>query len=70
MTMPSWVLFDLNGTLLDPRPVALALPVADSEAVALVSLHDAVMQGMVDTLAANTGRSSAMFARHSSGSYR
>jgi FMN phosphatase YigB (HAD superfamily) len=22
MAMPSWVLFDLNGTLLDPRPVA------------------------------------------------
>jgi 2-haloacid dehalogenase len=50
MTMPSWVLFDLNGTLLDPRPVASALPVADGEAVVLASLHDAVVQGMVDTL--------------------
>jgi FMN phosphatase YigB (HAD superfamily) len=50
MTMPSWVLFDLNGTLLDPRPVASAPPVADGEAVVLASLHDAVVQGMVDTL--------------------
>lgn len=50
MTMPSWVLFDLNGTLLDPRPVASALPVADGEAVVLATLHDPVVQGMVDTL--------------------
>jgi 2-haloacid dehalogenase len=50
MTMPSWVLFDLNGTLHDPRPAASALPMADGEAVVLASLHDAVVQGMVDTL--------------------
>jgi hypothetical protein len=43
MTMPSWVLFDLNGTLLDPRPVASALPVADGEAVVLATLHDPVV---------------------------
>lgn len=50
MTEPRWVLFDLNGTLLDPRPIAPALPVADGQTVLLASLHDAVVQGMVDTL--------------------
>jgi 2-haloacid dehalogenase len=45
-----WVLFDLNGTLLDPRPVARALPIADATPIVLASLHDAVVQGMVDTL--------------------
>jgi len=48
--MPSWALFDLNGALLDPRPVASTLPVADRQALVLASLHDAVVQGMVDTL--------------------
>jgi 2-haloacid dehalogenase len=45
-----WVLFDLNGTLLDPRPVACALPIADATPIVLAALHDAVVQGMVDTL--------------------
>lgn len=50
MTTVRWVLFDLNGTLLDPRAIASALPVPDGEPVVLASLHDAVVQGMVDTL--------------------
>ncbi len=44
MTTVRWVLFDLNGTLLDPRPIASALPVPDREAVVLASLHDAVVR--------------------------
>jgi phosphoglycolate phosphatase-like HAD superfamily hydrolase len=44
------VLFDLNGTLLDPEPVAAELPVADGTEIVLSALHDAVVQGMVDTL--------------------
>jgi 2-haloacid dehalogenase len=50
VSAPRWVLFDLNGTLLDPRPSGRALPVVDGTAVVLASLHDAVVQGMVDTL--------------------
>jgi 2-haloacid dehalogenase len=46
----SWVLFDLNGTLLDPEPVAAELPVADGTEIVLSALHDAVVQGMADTL--------------------
>jgi 2-haloacid dehalogenase len=46
----SWVLFDLNGTLLDPEPVATALPVDDGTEIVLAALHDAVVQGMTDTL--------------------
>jgi 2-haloacid dehalogenase len=48
--MPAWVLFDLNGTLLDPRPVGERLPVADGGALVLAVLHDAVVQAMADTL--------------------
>lgn len=45
MTGVRWVLFDLNGTLLDPRPIATALSVPDGEAALLASLHDASCRG-------------------------
>jgi 2-haloacid dehalogenase len=64
MTMPSWVLFDLNGTLLDPRPVASALPVADGEAVVLAPLHDAGLHAGVLT---NSGKAPALRALESAG---
>ena len=47
----SWVLFDLNGTLVDPS--VLAQPLGDSAAddeVVLESLDEANMQAMVATL--------------------
>jgi 2-haloacid dehalogenase len=50
MNRPSWVLFDLNGTLLDPRPVATAIASPDAELIVVEALRDAVTQGMVDTL--------------------
>ena len=55
MTMPSWALFHLNRTLLGPRPVASALPVADGEAVVPASPHDAVLQRIVDALSGEYG---------------
>jgi 2-haloacid dehalogenase len=51
---PTWVLFDLNGTLVDPSVVAQ--PLGDSsadEALVQVALDDAIAQAMVSTL---TGR--------------
>jgi 2-haloacid dehalogenase len=50
MTVPTWVLFDLNGSLLDPRPVGNALPGPHGEAIVVETLRDAVAQSMVDTL--------------------
>ena len=49
MRDPQWVLFDLNGTLLDPRPVARALPIADATPIVLAALQDG-RAWMVDTL--------------------
>ncbi len=46
-----WILFDLNGTLLDPA--TMARPLGDDEAsrqLARDALQDAVSQSMVDTL--------------------
>lgn len=45
-----WVLFDLNGTLLDPRAIGAPLGVPDAEALALAALDDAIAQAMADTL--------------------
>lgn len=45
-----WVLFDQNGTLLDPRPIAGPLAVADGDAFALGVLDDTIAQSMSDTL--------------------
>ena len=46
-----WVLFDLNGTLLDPSTLSAHLPAPlDTEAVALDLLDETIMQAMVDTL--------------------
>ena len=50
MKRPTSVLFDLNGTLLDPRPVGKLLPGPRGEEVVVESLRDAVAQAMVDTL--------------------
>jgi 2-haloacid dehalogenase len=50
VTAPTWVLFDLNGTLLDPRPVGKLLPGPHGEAIVVETLRDAVVQAMVDTL--------------------
>lgn len=47
--MADWVLFDLNGTLLDPRTMAPALD--GDEAMAVGALQDTVLQAMADTLA-------------------
>lgn len=47
----AWVLFDLNGTLLDPRAIGLPLGVDGGEDLALAALDDAVGQAMTDTLA-------------------
>jgi 2-haloacid dehalogenase len=47
-----WVIFDLNGTLLDPRPISRDLPAPlNDEATALSLLNDTVFQAMADTLA-------------------
>jgi 2-haloacid dehalogenase len=49
--MLSWVLFDLNGTLVDP--VVMAQPLGDSaadEALVLDAIDDAIQQAMVVTL--------------------
>jgi len=54
--MLSWVLFDLNGTLVDPA--VLAQPLGDSAADEELVLHafdDAVQQAMVLTLTGATG---------------
>ena len=48
---PQWVIFDLNGTLLDPAPISHDLPAPlDDEATALALLNDTVFQAMADTL--------------------
>ncbi len=47
--MRDWVLFDLNGTLLDPRTMAPAL--GGDEAMAVAALQDTVLQAMAETLA-------------------
>ena len=47
-----WVVFDLNGTLLDPGPISRALPPPhDDEGTALRLLEATVFQAMADTLA-------------------
>ena len=49
--MLSWVLFDLNGTLVDP--VVMAQPLGDSgadEALVLDAIDDAIQQAMVVTM--------------------
>jgi hypothetical protein len=46
VTRPTWIAFDLNGTLLDPG----ALLGAGREEMGRVALDDAVMQAMADTL--------------------
>lgn len=46
-----WVIFDLNGTLLDPRPIVRGLPAPlNDEETALSLLGDTVAQAMADTL--------------------
>lgn len=46
-----WVVFDLNGTVLDPSAISAALPAPlDGEQDALDLLDDTVQQAMVDTL--------------------
>jgi 2-haloacid dehalogenase len=46
-----WVIFDLNGTLLDPRPISRDLPAPfNDETTALGLLNDTVFQAMADTL--------------------
>src|SRR4051794_38192077 len=49
--MPAWVLWDLNGTLLDPATMAPALPVPEPAAMAHAALDDAVTHAMALTLA-------------------
>lgn len=50
--MLSWVLFDLNGTLVDPSVLAQPLgDSADDEALVQAAFDDAVVQAMVVTLA-------------------
>ncbi|RCW45987.1 2-haloacid dehalogenase [Halopolyspora algeriensis] len=45
-----WVVFDLNGTVLDPSGISAELPEPfDTESVALGLLDEAVQQAMVDT---------------------
>jgi 2-haloacid dehalogenase len=47
-----WVVFDLNGTLLDPSPISRALPAPSNDAeTALGLLNETVFQAMADTLA-------------------
>jgi 2-haloacid dehalogenase len=46
VTRPTWIAFDLNGTLLDPG----ALLGAGREEMGRAALDDAVMQAMADTL--------------------
>ena len=46
MKRPTWIAFDLNGTLLDPA----ALLGAGREEIGRVALDEAVMQAMADTL--------------------
>jgi 2-haloacid dehalogenase len=47
-----WVIFDLNGTLLDPLPISRDLPAPlNDTATALSLLNDTVFQAMADTLA-------------------
>lgn len=47
-----WVVFDLNGTLLDPSPLSRDLPAPlNDERTALQLLHDGVFQAMADCLA-------------------
>jgi len=54
-----WVLFDLNGTLVDPAVLAQPLGgSAEDEALVLAAFDDAVMQAMVVTL----GGGQAVFA--------
>lgn len=51
MARPDWVLFDLNGTLLDPATMAPALGGgAEGERRAHEALRETVRQSMVDTL--------------------
>lgn len=46
-----WVVFDLNGTVLDPAPISRALPDPfTDEATALDLLHETIFQSMADTL--------------------
>lgn len=45
-----WAAFDLNGTLLDPAGIAVALPVPNGEELAIAALDDAVTQAMAETL--------------------
>src|SRR4051812_31054985 len=54
--MLSWVLFDLNGTLVDPA--VMAQPLGDSgaaEELVLNAMDDAVQQAMVLTISGATG---------------
>ncbi|MBA8824454.1 2-haloacid dehalogenase [Saccharopolyspora lacisalsi] len=44
-----WVVFDLNGTLLDPSAIVAGLPL-EGEETALALLDETVEQAMVDTL--------------------
>jgi 2-haloacid dehalogenase len=58
----AWVLFDLNGTLVDPS--VMAQPLGDSaadEELVLAALEDANMQAMVATLTGTTVPFPAMF---------
>jgi 2-haloacid dehalogenase len=50
MTADRWVLFDLNGTLLNPRPIGSTLPTQQGDEIVAAALHDAVVQAMVDSL--------------------
>ncbi|QGK69868.1 haloacid dehalogenase type II [Allosaccharopolyspora coralli] len=48
---PEWVLFDMNGTLLDPSTLSAHLPSPlDTESAALGLLDESIGQSMVDTL--------------------
>jgi 2-haloacid dehalogenase len=51
MAADRWVLFDLNGTLLDPDVIERALEPAVPEGFALDALDDAILQAMTDSLA-------------------
>ena len=57
-----WVLFDLNGTLLDPSGVGdpVGLGAADS----LAALDEAVMLAMAETLSVTGGLFRISCARH------
>lgn len=47
----SWVVFDLNGTVLDPSPISGCLPAPlDDETAALGLLNETIFQAMADTL--------------------